>query len=377
MTRGGPEDESHDPGGEDRDGKDPGSNDTGSQDPGMRKADGASPHRHDPLDRSRFSAGHLIPIGGEDSPSHGHSHGHGLGGHQTATGKHRKKLILVLSITASIFVVQVIGALISNSLALLADAAHMLTDATGVTIALLASLIATRPTTARRTFGYQRAEVLAALLNGLILCVISVWIFVEAVRRFGTDIEIHTGPMLIAAVIGALANLISLLILRSGQKESLNIRGAYLEVLGDLLGSVAVIVAGLVILVTGWTVADQVASIVIALMIFPRAVSLLKDVVHVLLEATPKDLDLDEARAHMLTVPGVLDVHDMHAWTITSGVPVFSAHVVVEDEALSQQGIEAILDELHACIGEHFDTSHTTFQIEPATHVDHEAQVHL
>ncbi|MBK0418690.1 cation transporter [Leucobacter sp. CSA1] len=306
----------------------------------------------------------------------GHSHSHGLDGAATATGKHRTRLILVLCITLGIFLVQVAGALVSRSLSLLADAGHMLTDATGVAIALVASLIAGLPATSKRTFGYLRVEVLAALANGIVLGVIAVVIFVEAIRRFGSEVEIQSVPMLVAAVIGAIANLASLLILQSGQKESLNVRGAYLEVLGDLLGSVAVIVAGVIILLTGWNVVDQIASLLIAVLIFPRAVSLLRDVVDVLLEAAPKHIDVDEARDHMLAVPGVVEIHDVHAWTITSGVPAFSAHVTVSDEAWDRLGHHAILDELRACLGEHFDTSHVTLQLEPARHARHEDELH-
>jgi cobalt-zinc-cadmium efflux system protein len=327
-------------------------------------------HRHWP-----FSTGHREAKVKEDGHGH-HGHSHGLGDHTTSTGKHRSKLLIVLCITAAIFFVQLVGAWISGSLALLADAGHMLTDATGVFIALIASVVAARPASTKRTFGYQRVEVLAALLNGIAIAVIAILIFVEAIKRFGSEVEVESGPMLIAAVIGAVANLASLLILQSGQKESLNVRGAYLEVLGDLLGSVAVIIAGIIIWLTGWMLADQIASIVIALLILPRAWSLLKDVVHVLMEATPKDMDLEETRAHLLSVPGVVDVHDIHAWTITSGVPVFSAHVVVEDETLAIQGSEPILDELLACLGEHFDTSHSTLQIESLSHVSHEQKVH-
>ena len=318
-----------------------------------------------------FSAGHPVSrsadaVAGDHSG--GHSHDHGLSGAGTATGKHRRKLMLVLGITLTVFAVQVVGALISNSLSLLADAGHMLTDATGVAIALLASVIAGLPATSKRTFGFLRVEGLAALANGIVLGVIAVIIFAQAISRFGSEVEIHSGPMLIAAVIGAVANLVSLLILQSGQKESLNVRGAYLEVLGDLLGSVAVIIAGVIILFTGWNVVDQIASILIALLIFPRAVSLLREVVDVLLEATPKNIDIDEARAHMLAVPGVAEVHDVHAWTITSGVPAFSAHVTVSDEAWNERGYHAILDELRACLRTHFTTEHVTIQLEPASH---------
>ncbi|MGO3146731.1 MAG: cation diffusion facilitator family transporter [Leucobacter sp.] len=277
-------------------------------------------------------------------------------------------MIAVLVITLTVFVVQVVGAIISNSLALLADAGHMLTDATGVAIALIASLIAALPASSKRTYGYLRVEVLAALVNGIVLGVIAVVIFVQAIARFGSEVEVSSGPMLIAAVIGAAANLVSLLILHSGQKESLNVRGAYLEVLGDLLGSVLVIIAGLVIMFTGWMLADQLASILIAILIAPRAYSLLRDVVNVLLEATPKGIDVDLAREHMLAVPGVIEVHDVHAWTITSGVPAFSAHVTITDASWTERGYHAVLDELKACLMTHFALEHSTLQLEPESH---------
>ena len=322
---------------------------------------------------SEFSAGHpAAPHDDDRGSGHGHSHDHGLsgpaGGGATGTAKHRKRLILALCITLTVVLVQFVGAMISGSLSLLADTGHMLTDATGIAIALIASLIAGLPATSKRTFGYLRVEVLAALINGVVLGVIAIFIFVEAIGRFGSEVEVQTTPMIVAAVIGGLANLVSLLILSGGQKESLNVRGAYLEVLGDLLGSAAVIIAGFVILFTGWNWVDQVASILIALIILPRAYSLLREVVDVLLEASPKGFDVDAARAHMLAVPGVTEVHDVHAWTITSGVPAFSAHVTVSDEAWSGREYHAILDELKACLREHFELDHTTLQIEPEGH---------
>ncbi|MDJ0320638.1 cation diffusion facilitator family transporter [Pseudarthrobacter sp. PS3-L1] len=303
---------------------------------------------------------------------HDHDHSHGL----TATGKHRKRLIAVLAITLAVVGIQVVGALLSGSLALLADAGHMLSDAAGVSIALLAAWIATRPANDARTYGYQRAEVLAALANALILIVIAVVIFIEAIRRIGSTPEVQTDIMLWAAILGAAANLVSLLILQGAQKESLNVRGAYLEVLGDLLGSFAVIVAAIIIMVTGFQAADTIASVLIALMILPRAWSLLRDVVDVLLEATPKGVDVQMIREHILSVDGVVDVHDIHIWTITSGVPVFSAHIVVNDAVLNAHGADEVLDKLGTCLGSHFDTEHCTFQLEPASHSDHETHQH-
>ena len=253
---------------------------------------------------------------------HGHSHG-------TATGAHRNRLLGVLAITVSVMVAEVIGGLISGSLALLADAGHMLTDAAGVGLALLAATFAARPTTPERTFGFMRSEILAAVINALLLFGVAGFVLIEAVRRFREPPEVSTGLMLTVATVGLVANAGSLLLLRSGQQASLNVRGAYLEVLGDLLGSVAVIVAAIVIRLTGFTQADAIASAAIGLMILPRTWALLREAVGVLLEATPKGVDLTEVRKHINDTPGVLDVHDLHAWTITSGLPVLSAHIVI------------------------------------------------
>jgi cobalt-zinc-cadmium efflux system protein len=303
---------------------------------------------------------------------HDHNHSHGI----TATGKHRKRLIAVLGITLAVVLIQVAGAVVSGSLALFADAGHMLSDAAGVFIALMAAWVATRPPSDQRTYGYQRAEVLAALANALILIVISVVILIEAIRRFGDSPEIHTDTMLYAAILGAVANLVSLLILRGSQKESLNLRGAYLEVLGDLLGSIAVIVAAVIIMATSFQAADPIASVLISLMILPRAWHLLRDVVDVLLEASPKGVEVSMIREHILSVHGVVGVHDIHIWTITSGVPVFSAHVVVEDSILNATSTDRLLDQLTSCLGSHFDTDHCTFQLEPASHSEHETHQH-
>lgn len=314
-------------------------------------------------------------MGHSHGPGDAHGHSHGLSG-TTATGRHRRRLILVLGITLSVVVVQLVAGLISGSLALLADAGHMFSDAAGLAIALTAAWIAARPATDQRTFGYQRAEVLAALANALVLIVIAVLIFIEGIRRFQGEAEVQTTPMLTGAVIGAAANVSGLAILHGAHRESLNVRGAYLEVLGDLVGSIAVIVAGVVIVLTGWVQADAIASLAIAVFIVPRAWSLLRDVVDVLLEATPKGLSIERIREHVLSAPGVVDVHDIHAWTITSGVPVFSAHVVVEDSVLGADGMDRVLDRLQDCLGEHFDTEHCTFQLEPASHREHEPEQH-
>lgn len=307
------------------------------------------------------------------SGGHGHGHSHAP---VTATGKHRRRLIIVVAITASVFVAQVIGGLASGSLALLADAGHMLTDSTGLVIALIASVLATRPATPSRTFGLQRIEVLAALTNGLLLVGIAVWVLIRAVGRWNEPTEISSGLMLLVAVVGAVANTAGLLILRGGKDESLNLRGAYLEVLGDLLGSLTVIAAAIAIALTGYTRADSIASFLIFALIVPRAINLLRDVVDVLLEATPRGVDLEQIRAHIRGVDGVLDVHDLHAWTITSGVPVLSAHVVVDDDCIAKGKTGEVLDRLGSCLEEHFDVEHCTFQLEPESHRAHESVHH-
>ncbi|MCU1432418.1 MAG: cation transporter [Actinotalea sp.] len=308
------------------------------------------------------------------APARPHAHSHGLAG--TATAAHRRRLGLVLAITLAVAAVEVAGGLLSGSLALLADAGHMLTDAVAVVIALVATTMAARPATDARTFGLQRAEILAALANAVLLGGIAVWVVVEGVRRWAAPPDVATGPMLAVAVVGGLANLACLLVLRGAQRTSLNIRGAYLEVLGDLVGSVLVVVAGVVIATTGYARADTVASVAIGLIMVPRAWTLLREVLDVLLEATPRGIDLDEVRTHIKGIPGVVDVHDLHAWTITSGVPVLSAHVVVDDDCVARGLGGQVLEALGACLGEHFDTDHCTFQLEPVGHLAHELAPH-
>lgn len=304
--------------------------------------------------------------------SHHHDHGQEL----TATGRHLRRLIAVAILTVAMFVAEVIGGLASGSLALLADAAHLLTDSAGLVIALIAAMLAARPATKRRTFGMRRAEILAAGLNSLLLLGIGVSVLVNAIQRWGRPAEISTGVMLWVAVAGAVVNVVGLLILRGGREESLNLRGAYLEVLGDLLGSVAVIVAAVLIQLTGWSAFDSIAALAVFAMIVPRAWSLLREVLDVLLEATPNGVDLDDVRGHLLENPEVVDVHDLHAWTITSGSAVLSAHVVVSAECIAQGRSCRTLDELNSCLAEHFDLEHCTLQLEPQAHSDHEQALH-
>lgn len=308
--------------------------------------------------------------------SAGHSHGNGGShGHGTAAQAHRGRLLAVLLLTTTVLVVEVVGGLVSGSFALLADAGHMLTDALGVALALGATALAARPATAARTFGWQRAEILAALVNGLVVAAVGISVLVGGVRRLLEPTQVEGGLMLAVALVGLVANGVGLVLLQRGQSESLNVRGAYLEVLGDLLGSVAVVVAALVVLATGYERADAIASVVIGLMVLPRAAQLLREVVVVLLEATPRGVDLDAVRAHIRGVPGVVGVHDLHAWTITSGVPVLSAHVEVPDDLLERGETGRVLGDLRHCLAGHFDVDHCTFQLEPPS-ADGEREAH-
>jgi cobalt-zinc-cadmium efflux system protein len=288
----------------------------------------------------------------------------------------RRLLATALTLTASVMVVQIIGAILSGSLALLADAAHMFTDAAALVVALIATAIASRPADDRRTFGYQRAEVLGALANGVILIVLCAWVGIEAVQRLlaPAEAEVQGGLMLIVAAVGMVANAISMWLLGRAQKRSINVRGAYLEVLGDLVGSIAVIIAAIVIVTTGFTQADAIASLLIAILIVPRAIGLLREVVVVLTESAPVDVQVAEIRQHLRDTDGVVDVHDVHVWQLTRGAPVFSAHVIVDDAALTDGRAARILESLQRCLADHFDVEHSTFQLEPAGHVEHDTR---
>jgi len=306
----------------------------------------------------------------------GNSRAHG-GSHDHAAGATRTRLLIAIGVVACVLVVEVVGALLSGSISLLADAGHMLSDLAGLLIALAATIVAARPATDRQTFGYRRAEVFGALINGAILVVVAVTVTIGAIGRLTVgEQDVHSIPMLIVAAIGLVANLTALLVLRGGAKTSINMRGAYLEVFGDLIGSIAVIVAALLILGTGFVQADAIASLLIAAMILPRAFTLLRDVFRVLSEAAPAGTDVATIRTHILGTPGVVAVHDVHVWAITSGAPVFTAHVVVDASLFRSGRAGALLDELGGCLSEHFDVAHSTFQLEPAEHAAHEDPLH-
>ena len=299
----------------------------------------------------------------------GHEHSHAVDANQD-----RKRLVLALCVTVFIMAAEIVGTVLSGSLALLADAGHMFTDASGLLIALIAASLALRPPTPERTWGYKRAEVLAAALQAGLLLVVGVFVIYEAIRRLFEPPEVGSGLMLWFGIIGLAGNAVALLVLAAGRHSSFNLRAAFLEVLNDALGSVAVIVAAIVIALTGWTRADAIVSLLIGALIIPRTLRLLRETTDVLLAATPKGLDLRSVRDHILALPHVLDVHDLHATLIGTGTPVITGHVTLRDECLTDGHSQEILADLQECVAEHFDVpvEHSTFQLETATHRDQE-----
>ena len=278
----------------------------------------------------------------------------------TAAARSRPVLALTLALTCAFMVVELVAGLWTGSLALLADAGHMLTDAGALALALFATWIAARPPTPAKTYGYYRAEILAALVNALVLLAVAGVILVEAWRRWQAPAPVLAGPMAVVAAGGLGVNLLCAWLLHRGAADSLNVRAAYLEVLSDALSSLATLIAAAVVLVTGWTHADALAGVAIALLIVPRTWSLLTQAVNVLLEGTPPHLELGEIEAAMCAVAGVRRVHDLHVWTLTSGREAMSAHVVVDDVRES----ERLLETLHALLHARFGIDHTTIQLE-------------
>ena len=289
----------------------------------------------------------------------------------SAGAKHRRAMKVTFGLTFTYFIVEVIGGIVTNSLALLADAAHMLTDVGGLALALFAMWMAQRPANAEKTYGYYRVEILAALANALVLFFISFYILYEAYRRFQEPPEVNSLPMLAVAAVGLAVNLVGIYNLRSGSKESLNVQGAFLEVVSDMLGSIGVIVAGLIMYFTGWYYADPIFSVLIGLFILPRTWILTKQAVNVLLEATPAHINLKAVEEAMRSIPGVAAVHDLHVWTITSGMDSLSAHIVLAEGTLLQSG-QKILETLNTQLKEKFGLEHTTIQIETGEPVTEE-----
>ncbi|MEY8758601.1 cation diffusion facilitator family transporter [Chryseobacterium tongliaoense] len=278
----------------------------------------------------------------------------------SATSKHKKNLVIVLSLSGAYLVAEVIGGIITQSLALLADAAHMLTDVVGLLLALIAIKIGERKASSTKTYGYYRTEILAAVINAVVLLGISIYVLFEAYKRFQNPPEVQSKSMLIVAGIGLVVNIIGMMILRKDSNESLNMKGAYFEVLSDMLTSIGVMIAGVIMLTTNWYYADPIISAVIGLLIFPRTWNLLKEAVNVLMEGVPKDVDPEKLRKLLEQTPGVKSIHDLHIWSLTSGVNAMSVHIVKNKMLSQNELLKTLTDQITA----NFKISHTTIQIE-------------
>lgn len=271
-------------------------------------------------------------------------------------------LVIALSIVIVIMIVEVVGGLLSNSLALLGDAGHMLVDALALSLSLFAFNLAKRPATATRTYGFHRAEIMAALVNGAILAVVAAFIFYEAYQRFRDPPEVRSGLMLIVAILGLAANLAGILLLRRGRSLSLNIRAAFFHIMGDTISSIGVVAASIIISLTGWTYADPIIAVIIGIIILTGAVQLLRESSDILLEAVPKHIEMEKVIQTVKNIEGVDSIHDLHIWTITSGIFALSAHVVVKDIMVSHT--REIIDGINQKLDEKFNISHTTLQLE-------------
>ncbi|MEV7527676.1 cation diffusion facilitator family transporter [Agrococcus sediminis] len=287
-------------------------------------------------------------------------------------------MAIAFAITASILIAEVIGAVVTGSLALLVDAAHMLTDSAGLLMALVAASLALRPPSNRFTWGFRRAEVLAALAQAAVLLAVGIFAFAEGISRLFDPPEVSSAGLLVFGIVGLAGNIVAILVLGSGRGANLNMRAAFLEVVNDALGSVAVIVSAIVIATTGWTQIDAIAAMVISVLIVPRTVILLKESGTILLEASPRGLDLLDVRRHLLELPHVSEVHDLHATQVATGLPVLTAHIAVPPGCFHDGHVPVILKDLQECVAEHFpvNVEHSTFQIEPVTHRESEPSTH-
>jgi cobalt-zinc-cadmium efflux system protein len=298
--------------------------------------------------------------------AHRHEHGHG----------NRRLLAAALALIVVFMAVEVVTAVLVSSLALLADAGHLLVDALALALALTAGALALRPASERWTFGLARAEVLSAAVNGTTLLVVSAVVVVEAARRLVHPPDVHGLPLIVVAGIGLAVNVVAAALLARADRSSLNVAGAFAHVLTDAYAFAATVAAGVVVVTTGFRRADPIASLVVVVLMLRAAWQLLRDSGHVLLEAAPEHMDLSVLRAHLLETPNVIDVHDLHVWTSGSRLPSVSVHVVVADDCFSAGLAPGLLDELQACLAGHFDVEHSTFQFEPAGHTKHEAGTH-
>ena len=305
------------------------------------------------------------------SPGHRHGHAHGPG-----TGSDQRYLLAALALLAAFMLAEVTIAFLSGSLALLSDAGHMLSDVGAIAGALWAIRLAARPPAGKWTFGWRRAEILSAAGNGITLLVVAGVVTAEAITRLIHPPAVDGGPVIAVATAGVAVNIAASLVLARANRTSLNVEGAFRHVLTDLYGFIGTIIAGIIIVTTGFTRADPIASLVVVALMVKAAWELLRDSGRVLLEAAPEDTDLEQVRAYILGVPHVRAVHDLHAWTVTSGLPTLSAHVVIEDSCFNDGHAPRLLDQLQACLTGDFDIEHSTFQLESAAHIGHEPGTH-
>lgn len=319
---------------------------------------------------------HADTASAESTDQHLGEAGHSGHAHAMSPDGDRRYLWAALLLMAAFMVGEVVVAFVSGSLALLSDAGHMLSDVGAIGASLWAISLAARPATGVWTFGWKRAEILSAAGNGITLLVVSGIVGFEAIRRLFDPPPVDGGPVLVVALVGVAVNILAAWTLAKANRSSLNVQGAYKHILTDLYGFIGTVIAGIIILTTGFTRADSIASLVVVGLMLHAAWGLLRDSGRVLLEVAPEGIDLDDIRGHLLENEHVHDVHDLHVWTITSNLPTLSAHVVIDDSCFTDGHAPQLLDELQACLGGHFDVEHSTFQLEPASHAAHESEMH-
>jgi len=311
----------------------------------------------------------MVIMASTPAPSHAHAHGPG-------PNSDRRYLLTALIMLAAFMAAEVITAVLSGSLALLSDAGHMLSDVGAIGGALWAISLAARPPSGKWTYGWKRAEILSAAANGITLLVVGGIVTAEAIARLIHPPAVEGGPVIAVAVAGIIVNIAATWVLARANRSRLNVEGAFRHVLTDLYGFIGTVIAGIIIVTTGFTRVDAIASLLVVALMVKAAWGLLRDSGRVLLEAAPEGMNLEDLRAHLAGVPHVLGVHDLHAWTVTSGQPALSAHVVIEDSCFNDGHAPRLLDQLQNCLVGHFDVEHSTFQLEAAAHASHEPGTH-
>lgn len=346
---------------------------TAAEHGGAHSQPGGAHSQHGGLTSQHDSHMHSQQVPHGELPSHTHSHSHS---HTIPATSDARWLWAALILLLAFMLAEVVTAWITGSLALLSDAGHMLSDVGAIAIALWVMRLMQRPATARYTFGLKRAEILSAAVNGSTMLVVAGIILVEAIHRLIEPPAVEGGPVLVVAIVGIAVNIVVAWLVARANRASLNIEGAYKHILTDLFGFIGTALAGLVILLTGFTRADAIASLIVVALMLGASYGLLRDAGRILLERAPEGVDVDEVRSHILGLEHVVSVHDLHVWSLSSDLPAISAHVVVSEECFHDGHAAALLDEVQACLIGHFDLEHSTFQFEPAAHAGHEAEMH-